>query len=162
MLAGAAPAAANGYCGADPTGVTACPINANGTVSGSISSGSEQDYYVFYAARKTDLQLTVTDTEDPRCSTDFSYMCAWTTAELIDSRGDQLAHTEFSEPSNGVTVPVSVTKSIGRGVYYVAVSGYQSAGTLPSVPYQLTVDGNPGVQWPPACIVPRVRSHMSL
>lgn len=161
-LANAGPAAANGYCGPDPTGATACPVTANSTLSGSISSNSENDYYVFYVAHQTVLQLTVNDTEDAQCSTAIAYGCGDVQANLFDSRGSRVAATDVSAPSNGVAVPETTTKTIKRGVYYVAVSGYIASYTPPSIPYQVTVNGNPGVQWPPACIVPRLRSRTTL
>lgn len=165
VLPGAGPATANGYCGADPTGATACPVSTNTTLSGSIASGSGQDYYVFYVARKTDLELTVTDTENAQCSNDYPYypyICGWAQAELLNSVGHELGDTQTSSPQNGVTVPQSISGTLPRGVYYVDVSGYQGDGTLPAIPYQLTVSGNPSVQWPPACIVPRLRHDTSL
>ena len=164
-LASAGPAAADGYCGPDPTSATACPFTTNATLNGAISSGSEQDYYVFYVAHQTDLQLTVADTEDARCSNQYPtypYICGWAEARLLNKKGDSLADTGVSNPNNGVTVPQTVSKTIPRGTYYVDVSAYQGSGTLPSIAYQVTVNGNPGVQWPPACIVPRVRAHTRL
>lgn len=161
-LACAGPAAANGYCGADPTGATACPVPTNTTLAGSISSNSENDYYVFYVAHQTALQVTINDTEAAQCSTSLAYSCGSVTADLFDSRGNHLVGTNGSSPNNGIAVPESTTKTIGRGVYYVAVSGFVASYTLPSIPYQLTVDGSPSVQWPPACIVPRLKSKTTL
>jgi hypothetical protein len=161
-LACAGPAAANGYCGADPTGPTACPVPTNTTVAGAISSNSENDYYVFYVAHQTVLQLTINDSEAAQCSTSLAYSCGNVQAGLLDSRGNQVTATDSSSPQNGIAVPESVTKTIGRGIYYVAVSGFVAPYTMPSIPYQLTVDGNPAVQWPPACIVPRLKSKTTL
>jgi hypothetical protein len=159
VMAGAGPAAADGYCGADPTGATACPVSSNTTLSGSLASSStEADFYVFYVAHQTDLQLTITDTEDASCSvigvagSTYPYYCGSVTASLLDGRGNDLADLPCSSPTNGVTVPESITKTIGPGVYYVEVSGsYCGQGNNPpTIPYQLTVAGNPwGAQWPP-------------
>jgi hypothetical protein len=165
VLTSAGPASANGYCGPDPTGATACPVSSNSTLSGSIVSSSERDYYVFYVAHQTDLQVTITDEEDARCSTSdpsYPYFCGWAEALLLDSHGNQLGDTFLSFPDNGVARSKTITKTVGRGIYYVQVSGDVDAHTPPSIPYQLTVNGNPGVQWPPACIVPRVGSKMTL
>jgi hypothetical protein len=143
----------------------ACPVTTNETLSGSIASTSERDYYVFYVAHQTDLAVTVTDTEDPRCTESdpsYPYFCGSVKFMLLDSRGNALADSNGSAPVNGVPVPVSTTTTIGRGIYYVAVSGFVDTTTLPAIPYQLTVDGNPGVQWPPACIVPRLHSNRRL
>lgn len=161
-LACAGPAAANGYCGADPTGATACAVTSNSTLAGSISSNSENDYYVFYVAHQTVLQVTINDTEPAQCSTSLAYSCGSVTADLFDSRGNHLTGTNGSSPNNGIAVPESITQTIGRGTYYVAVTGFLAPYTMPSIPYQLTVDGSPGVQWPPACIVPRLKSKTSL
>jgi hypothetical protein len=164
-LVSAGPAAANGYCGPDPTGATACPINNNGILSGSIASTTERDFYVFYVAHQTDLQVTIEDTEDARCSSDYPaypYACGWASADLLDSRGNNLADFSLSQPDNGVNVPVTVTKTVARGTYYVEATGFVDSVTLPAIPYQLTVDGNPGVQWPPACIVPELRRNLTL
>jgi hypothetical protein len=164
-LASAAPAGAYGYCGTDSTGATACPVASNTTVAGTISSNTEYDYYVFYVARQTDLQLTITDTENADCSNydpSYGYGCGNAQVSLLDSKGNDLEDSQSSSPNNGVTVPESIEKTIGRGVYYLEVSGFLDPYTLPSIPYQLTVDGNPGVQWPPACIVPRIRRGTSL
>jgi hypothetical protein len=161
-LACAGSATADGYCGADPTGATACPVTTNTTLAGSISSNSENDYYVFYVAHQTVLQVTINDTEDAQCSTTLAYGCGSVTADLFDGRGNHLAGTNPSSPSNGIAAPETTTKTIKRGIYYVAVSGFVASYTPPSIPYQLTVSGNPGVQWPPACIVPRLRSKTTL
>ena len=91
------PAAANGYCGPDPTGATACPVTTNGTLAGSISSSSEQDYYVFYVAHQTDLQLTVNDVEDAQCSTPTAaYACGGVGVRSVHSTGHHLGGTLVS------------------------------------------------------------------
>lgn len=78
-------------------------------------------------------------------------------ASLLDSPGNDIADVPDSIPNNGITVPESITKTIGPGVYYARVWGTLFETGLPAIPYQLSVDGSPGVQWPPACIVPRLR-----
>lgn len=169
VFADADPAAANGYCGPDPTGASACPVTTNTTLSGSITSSTENDFYVFYVAPETKLTVTIIDVEDVHCSL-FSpsnpfAACGDVGVAVLDSQGRLLAWTApASQPSNGITVPESMTfTSIGPGVYYFEVSGWvDTPYTVSTIPYQLTVDGNPGVKWPPACIVPPVGWHTSL
>jgi hypothetical protein len=141
-------------------------VTTNSTLGGSIASTSERDYYVFYVAHQTDLVVTVNDTEDARCTESdpsYPYYCGSVKFMLLDSRGNSLADSNSSRPVNGIPVPVSTTTTIGRGIYYVAVSGFvDPPATLPAISYQLTIDGNPGVQWPPACIVPRLHANRRL
>lgn len=162
-LAAAGSASAYGTCGVDATGPTACPITTSpSSVSGSIASGDENDYFVFYARRHTHFSMTVNDTEDPSCGTGGPTLCSTVSADLLDSKGRKVANTELSGPYNGVPVPRGLQVTLRAGTYYVVVSGSPQAGA--PVPYQVTIKPatSPRIQWPPPCIVPRLRHNTSL
>lgn len=162
-LAAAGSASAYGPCGVDSTGPTACPITTSpSAVSGSIASGNEHDYFVFYARRHTHFSMTVNDTEDPTCGTGGPTLCSTVSADLLDSQGRHVSNTELSGPYNGVPVPQGLKLTLEAGTYYVVVSGSPQAGV--PVPYQVTInpETSPGIQWPPPCIVPKLRHGTSL
>lgn len=151
VLVSAGSAAANGPC-FDPGRASACPVSTNATLSGSLDSSSETDYYVFVAAQQTDLTVTVEDVEDPSCGTEPGLSCGYVQADVDDDQGNEIVHTSLSGPQD----PEPVEAVIPPGVYYVVVFGEAGSSYNPSViPYQLTVNGNPAVQ-APQCHVPRV------
>jgi hypothetical protein len=145
----AAPAAADGPCGQDYTGNSACSVNSAATpnYNGTIVAG---DYYFFYAAANTHLTLSITDDQNPEC--DNSYSCGSVTAELYDAEADELGGSGWSAPENGITVPQSWSTIMpATGTYYVEVSGnlgQDSYGNPVDVPYTLAVQASPAVQWP--------------
>jgi hypothetical protein len=99
----AAPAAADGPCGQDYTGNSACAVNSATApnYNGTIVAGNDTDYYVFYAAADTHMTLTITNDENPQC--DSSYSCGEVTAELYDAQADDLGGAGWSAPENGIT-----------------------------------------------------------
>ncbi len=158
-LLGAAPALADGPCGHDFDGPTACPITTSETVAGSLTATFETDYYVFYAQKRTALTLTINDTEDPTCGS--SYLCSDVLVKLYDRRGNFIQVSNESKPLNGVPDPVVLTHRLRvAGIYYAVVTGVVSSPG--PIPYSLTVAGSPNVQYPPPCTVPRLRRDTSL
>lgn len=168
-LLAAAPASANGPCGQDFDGDHACGLTSPATVSGSLVTDNEKDYYVFYARKGTELQVTITDTELATCTENL--VCGYTHAELLEGNGDEVYDGASSEPNNGITVPGDFDRTIETsGTYYLLVSGElgrDNNGNPAPVPYTLGVSASPTVQWPapqPAhkvsrCTVHRVRHH---
>jgi hypothetical protein len=148
------PAAASGSCGLDFSSATACPVNSPDTLSGSIDNVDETDYYVFYARKGVSLSVTISDTENPACSSDTSHtQCGGVQAELYDSQGGDLGDgTGSSAPTNGATVPAAFSSKLAAaGTYLLQVTGtlgQDESGNATPVPYTLQVDASPSVQWP--------------
>lgn len=157
-------ASADGSCGHDFDGPTACPIATSGAVAGSLGATFEKDYFVFYAQRRTHLTLTLTDTEDPTCGIYGEpnlHVCSAVFVQLYNHKGHYIAQSRFSQPQNGVPVSVVLSRSLpAAGVYYAAVTG--ELNSVGPIPYSLQVNGSPNVQWPPPCTVPRLRRDTSL
>ena len=160
-----ATARANGYCGSDHTASSACPISANGTVSGSYAANvfddTDVDFFVFYARPGTSVSLTINDTEAPTCSIPSSpnFECGDFTATLYDHRGNQVIGELKSTPSNGIAQPASASARLKGGTYYVETGGFTVENPLS---YTITVDGSPGVRWPAPCRVPDLRHPILL
>lgn len=168
----AAPASANGPCGQDFDGPTACPVNTASTSNylGSMVTDNESDYYVFYAQEGTELSVTITDTENPVCSNPPpgpTVGCGHVSAALDDAHGDELDESannnggNDSSPVGGITVPATFSHTIDTtGTYYLIVTS-SFLGSFPPLPYTLSVTASPNVQWPPPpppppkCKVPR-------
>lgn len=151
-----APAGADGPCGQDYTSGTSCPVNSASTPSyqGKIVASNDTDFYVFYAVAGTHLTLTITDTESPTCSTAYTGSCGRVSVELFDSQANDVGGPGWSQPSSGITVPATWSIIIqSTGVYYAEVSGNLGSDQYNNptdVPYALTVQASPNVQWPPA------------
>jgi hypothetical protein len=177
-------ASANGPCGQNFDGATACHLSFPSTLSGSLITDNESDYYVFSAPRGTELFATLTDTQDPTCSSSSSISCGGVQAELYDSQGDDLGEgTDWSEPNNNITVPRSFGYTLdSAGTYYLVVTGSlgrDSNDNPAPVSYTLDITASPTVQWPrpqppspaptpaspgaePACIVPHFKVGATL
>lgn len=175
----ARPAFADGPCGQDYTGPTACAINTASVhdYDGTIVANNDVDYYVMYAAKSTHLSLSITDRENPACSNaDFPIQCGEVSIALYDSQGNEVGGPGGgSSARNGITVPLTWSTIISSaGTYYLEVSGDEgsdSNGNSTSVPYDLNVAASPNVEWPapipapapisppaparPACVVPK-------
>ncbi len=132
---------------------------------GTLVTDNESDYYVFYAQRGTELSVSITDTENPVCSNPPpgpTVGCGDVTAQLDDAEGNEIDGSgNGSSASNGITVPATFAHTIdSTGTYYLIVSS-EYLGSFPPVPYTLTVNASPNVQWiapPPAlpkCEVPK-------
>ena len=158
----AAPASANGPCGQDFDGPTACPVNTASTSNylGSMATDNESDYYVLYAQRGTELSVTITDTENPVCSDPPpgpTVACGQVSAALDDAQGDELDESFNnnggfdSSPINGLQVPATFSHTIdSTGTYYLIVtSSFLGSFSPPPLPYTLSVSASPNVQWPP-------------
>jgi opacity protein-like surface antigen len=146
-------ASANGPCGQDFDGNHACGVNSPATIDGSLVTDNESDYYVFHAAKGTELSVSVTDTEAPSCSQSYTSGCGSVYVELTDNKGNGIEQTEGSSPNNGISVPANFSHTLdANGTYYLIVRGQlgNDANDNPtSVPYQLSVSASPSVQWPP-------------
>jgi hypothetical protein len=155
-------ARANGYCGADPSGPTACGITTNETLSGVMTTPTySTDYYVFFARKGTQVSITMDDTENPLCSVAVQYeFCGGVAATLYDGRGNTVASGEDSSPNGGVPVPETLHHTLRQGVYYVTVENLSDQGR--PQPYNLSVYGSPALTWPHPCVVPRVDRHEHL
>jgi hypothetical protein len=144
LLAAPAAAQADGPCGQDDTGNSACQLAFPSTSSGTLQTSNENDYYVFKAQAGQELFITVTDTESPSCSG-----CGYVDAGLYDASGNQVygASTGASEPNNGITIPSSFGYTVGQsGTYYLIVSGglgQDSNGNPTPVPYTLQASATP-------------------
>lgn len=161
---GVGPARADGPCGHDFDGPTACPITTSGTVGGSLAMSKENDYYVFYAEPRTQLTLVITDTESPTCGMPLDpnyHQCSLVLVKLFNARGRFIKQSYYSEPHNGVPVPMVLSRRLhAGGIYYAVVTGV--LGSAGPIPYSLGVEGSPNVQYPPPCTVPRLRRDTSL
>lgn len=169
----AASASASGSCGNDFSPATACAVTSPGTYQGSLAADNETDFYVFYAHAGTHLQVSITDTEDPACSTGDFYSCGFADALLTDSAGDVTDGTSpDSQPQNGAAVTGTMSDVLSAtATYYLQVDGQTGqADTGPNwpIPYTMTVNASPGVHWPPVrvkkCTVTyrNVRKHHRL
>lgn len=144
LLAAPAVAQANGPCGQDANGNSACPLAFPSTSSGSLVTSNESDYYVFSAQAGQEISVTITDTESPSCNN-----CGDAEANLYDASGNPIyaAQTGSSQPNNGLTVPRSLSWTVqNAGTYYLVVDGYlgrDSHGNPTSVPYTLQVSEQP-------------------
>jgi hypothetical protein len=151
VLLSAGIAGANGPCGQNFDGDNACGITSPGTVSGSLVTDNEKDYYVLYARKGTELSVTVTDTESPTCDEEFS--CGSAAVELLEGDGDEEYQSASSSPNHGITVPGDFDHTIETtGTYYLVVSGDLGSDNNDNptpVPYTLGVNASPAVQWPP-------------
>ena len=140
MLAAPAAAQANGPCGQDNSGNSACPLAFPSTSSGSLVTSNENDYYVFNAQAGQEIFATITDTESPSCNS-----CGFAEAGLYDANGNAIyaAMTGSSQPNNGITVPRSFGWTVGQsGTYYLIVDGglgRDSNNNPTGVPYTLQV-----------------------
>ncbi len=141
LLAAPAAAEANGPCGQDATGNTACRLALPSTSSGLLVTSNESDYYVFSAQAGQEIFMTVTDTEAPSCA----YDCGDVQAQLYDANGNSVgdADTGDSQPRNGITIARSVAWTVGlSGTYYVIVQGglgTNASNNPTQVPYTLQV-----------------------
>ncbi len=146
--------AASGSCGQDPAAASACPVTSPSTLSGTLATADETDYYIFYAEQGAQLSVAVSDLEDPACSSASSQTtCGDVQAELYDSQGDDLGEgTGSSSPSDGAANPSSFAYKINTaGAYYLVVSGdlgQDENGNPTAVPYSLAVSASPNVAWP--------------
>jgi hypothetical protein len=143
-------AVANGPCGGDYDGATACSLSFPATISGSLVTDNESDYYVFTAPKGTELFVTATDTEQPTCtSASDPVSCGSVEADLYDSQGNSIGEsTGSSSPNNNITVPRSFSTTIqSTGTYYLIVSGGLGRDTNSNptqVPYSLQVSSLAG------------------
>ncbi len=147
-------AGATGACVAGTTPQRACPLTHS--VSSSLSGSGDSVYYKLWARRGTEIRLTLDDTENPGCSTGVVpggcvLMCA-SFDKLSPSNGKSPCSTPSEGSDRPATEQVTATRS---GVFYLSVNTerFNGSGT---VPYSLSVSANPGVRWPPPCVVPRL------
>jgi hypothetical protein len=149
----AATADANGPCGQNFDGNHACGVTSPASIPGSLVTDNEKDYYVFWAARGTQLSVTITDTEDPRCTESSSIDCGNVAVGLYTSDGEPTYEDASSSPNNAITVPGSFGHSLEyTDTYYLVVTGSlgEDANDNPrAIPYKLDVSASPMVQWPP-------------
>jgi hypothetical protein len=152
---------AYGPCGVDDNGSSACPLALSPTsVSATLANGTERDYYVFSAYRRTTLSLTINNDDNPACS--FNFTCADVSATLLYRDGAEVTNTQVSSPQNGIEQPQSISPTIGRGIYYVTINGFGS-GSFPA-PYTLSINAatSPAIHWPPLCQVPKLQRNTRL
>jgi len=150
LLAAPTGAQANGPCGQNANGNSACPLAIPSTVSGSLVTSNESDYYVFSGQAGQEIFATITDTEAPSCSAFSSTNhCGSVQAGLYDASGNSIygAQTGSSEPNNGLTVPQSFAWTVqASGTYYLIVSGglgTNANGNPTPVPYTLAASAQP-------------------
>lgn len=164
-------AMANGPCGVDYNGPTACGITAPANITGTFLQGpaedSNHDYYVFWASAGTQISVTVTNEINSACAPIAGYgdySCGYIDLSLEDSSGNDIA--ESSTPSryyNGVLHSGTlITTLTDTGTYYLIAHGgasNDSNGNPHPTPYGLSVVANSGtIQWPapPPCVIPNV------
>lgn len=170
---------ADGPCGPDPSPTSACAINSAHTTQykGSMVAANEIDYYVFYAQANTVIQTSVLDQGNPNCG---GGSCAGNQIEITDVHGNVLTggiyadngSSEYSYPYGSSYAEAGPLKANypfrSAGVYYIKISGGLDGSDPTPVPYLLTVQASPNVQWPPpapphpqppasACVVPAFR-----
>jgi hypothetical protein len=148
-------ASASTSCVPGTTPQRACPLT--GTVSASLPGSGADYYYKLWARKGTEIRLTLNNTEDPGCSTGSAppggclLECAMFTQ--IQSRSKNFP---CSIPSDGLDRPASEQVTVPHtGVFYISLNteAFRGGGTQP---YSLKVLANPGVRWPPPCVVPRL------
>jgi hypothetical protein len=146
-------AGANGPCGQNFDGNHACGVSSPASITGSLVTDNESDFYVFWAARGTQLSVSITDTENPRCTESYSIDCGNASVSLYNSDGDDTYEGASSSPQNSITVPGTFGHTLEyTGTYYLVVSGGlgSDANDNPTAtPYKLDVNASPAVQWPP-------------
>jgi hypothetical protein len=152
------PSYGNGPCGQDFDGNQACGIASPATDSGSLITDNESDYYVFFAQKGTELSVAVTDTEDPTCD---PLSCGSAHVELLEADGDDTFQGASSAPNNGITVAGNLAHTLeATGTYYLVVSGYlghdENYNPTP-IPYTLSINASPAVQWPAPAPTHKVR-----
>ena len=154
-----APASADGPCGVDATGPTACHIRRDGIYDGSLTPArdaglpaDEHDYYVFRARAGTRVTVTLTDAEDTDCALEGLLICGDLTFAINSQTGNGLTGS-IGHGSNGgvatirqensapVVFPTRVRFRVPRaGRYYIAVAGvlerdlYENAAPAPLTP----------------------------
>jgi hypothetical protein len=152
MLLTAGAASANGPCGQNDEGASACGVNSPATDPGSLTTDNENDYYVLYAQQGTELHVSVTNTANPSCSQTDEGWCGNVKADLFDSQGNDTGEgSGSSTPNKGITVPASFDTTLTTGTYYLIVTGSMGAdqyGNPTAVPYSLAVTASPNVVWP--------------
>jgi hypothetical protein len=177
-LAAPSVVSANGPCGQNFDGNHACGVTSPATITGSIVTDNENDYYIFHAVKGTELSVSLSDTEAPSCSQSYTNQCGSVYVQLTDAQGNEIEETNNSSPNNGISVPANFSHTLpANGTYYLIVSGGlgRDANDNPTaVPYQLNVNASPNVQWPPpapapvhkktahrvqVCTVKKVRRH---
>ena len=152
-LAAATSAEANGPCGQDFDGNHACAVNSSASYTGSLVTDNESDYYVLYARAGTELSVSITDTENPQCSSvSEPISCGDARVNLVDANGNSLYESAESRINNAITVTGTFAHTLeAAGTYYLIVSGRLGAdehGNNTAVPYTLGVIASPNVQWP--------------
>lgn len=190
LVCSASTALANAPCGIDNTMGDACPVNtASQTVfNGSINAAGEADWYVFYATAGTQLNLSITDNEDPSCSTgDTGAFCGNVFVWLDNPQGLTFAQTENDSPDEGAPFATTFSYTFtASGTYYFEVQGGlgTDANNNPTpVPYTMSMTASPNLTWPapasgspgsgsgpgggappshPACVVPRLAAKTRL
>ena len=176
-----APTRADGPCGVDATGPTACHIRRDGIYDGSLTPArdaglpaDEHDYYVFRARAGTRVTVTLTDAEDTDCALQGLLICGDLTFAINDRMGNGLTGSVGHGSNGGVSTirqensaaavfPTRVRFRVPRtGRYYIAVSGvlernlYENAASeFAAVPYTLAVTARPALSWP----APRRHRH---
>lgn len=163
-VVGVSSASANGPCGVDYNGPTACGVTAPAAINGTILQNYENDYYVFWAPAGTQVATTITDEISPSCA-NTGHGCGEVFTYLADSGGDELYPSESSHSyyNNGVLlVGHGVATLTHTGTYYLILAGSPASdgnGSVPT-PYALSVTANSGaIQWPaptPVAILPKV------
>ncbi len=142
-------------CVAGTTPQQACPLTSS--VSGALPGSGVKYYYKLWASKGTEIRLTTNNTQDPSCTTSGGCLleCAYFTSNVAKTSG---GGDGCSVPTNGSDRPSTqqVTAPY-TGVYYMAINTERFNGTT-TVPYSLSVLANPGVRWPPPCVVPQL-SH---
>lgn len=145
-------AAANGPCGQNFDGNHACGVNSPAAIDGSLVTDNERDYYVFHAVKGTQVAISITDTENPACTSASSGGCGDVRVQLADSQGNDIVDSNNSYPNNGITVPATINHTLdAKGTYYLIVTGslgYDANNNRTAIPYTLSVNASPNVQWP--------------
>ena len=122
-------ASANGPCGVNYNGPTACGVTAPTTISGTIVQRQESDYYVFWAPAGTQVATTITDTIAPSC-TSSGNGCGQVSTYLDDSSGESVSGSSSSTSYyyGGVLLTGRDTVTLDHtGTYYLIVNG-EAAG----------------------------------
>lgn len=165
LAATAAPARADGPCGANHGLGSACPVNSPYSASGTMATDGEHpevgpDWYVFHIAAGSSLHVAITDTTPDPYSVDTSDVGVYLTypdGTEVNSDFNAFAYSQtsgtdsgtqyFDVPRPGSPPNISAGPPLPPGTYYLRVSGDAPLGPE-DVSYRLDVTASPNVVWP--------------
>jgi hypothetical protein len=144
-------------CG--PSARDACPLSGNRTLTGATPPPTfANSYYRFFARPGTQIVATITDTENPECSTlpPPAGGCGGVSISVLSANLSQLSGPFIqSSPTGGVTESATLRITLdAEGVYYFEITNLNALNRV--TPFTLEMFASPAVTWPHPCVVPRI------